>query len=46
MRRHRGLIGIAINTFVVLGLRGESKSLNVAGGDSSHVAGDMGRSAA
>src|SRR6267154_325585 len=38
------LIGIAINTFVVLGLRGESKSLNVRAA-LLHVAGDIGASA-
>src|SRR5712671_271671 len=38
------LIGIAINTFVVLGLRGESTSLNVRAA-LLHVAGDIGASA-
>src|SRR5258706_10972880 len=38
------LIGIAINTVVVLGLRGESKSLNVRAA-LLHVAGDIGASA-
>ena len=38
------LIGIAINTFVVFGLRGESKSLNVRAA-LLHVVGDIGASA-
>jgi len=37
------LIGIAINTFVVFGLRGESKSLNVRAA-LLHVVGDIGAS--
>src|SRR5882762_1659692 len=39
------LIGIAINTFVVFGLRGESKSLNVRAA-LLHVVGDIGASGA